>query len=144
MEEKTSKKPSKSVAISARCKRIYCTQNAHVEYEKTCIVCGKKFTAKSDKAKVCSEKCQYQVKKARKKAAEATAQAIGQLTPAQKKAIERAGGIKNIAQMPIGQFTKGQKALAWMSLGLVTWLIVDEMQRKERDYKRKWGARAQA
>lgn len=130
-----SQKPSESVAMSARGKRMYCTQNAHVTYEKTCIVCGKKFTAKSEKAKVCSQSCQYQVRKAREKAAAAQAKAVSGLTLAQKRAIERAGGIENVAQIPIRELTKGEKALGWLSLGLFAWMVYDDMQRKQKAYR---------
>lgn len=131
MAEKTSKKPSENVAMSARGRRIYCTQNAHVEYQKTCIVCGKKFTAKSEKARVCSEKCQYQVKKARKKAA-AT---IGNVTPAQREAINKAGGVQKIASMPLRELTKQEKTLGWLSLGLLGWLAYEDYKAKRKAEK---------
>lgn len=142
--ETISKKPSEGVAMSARAKRVYCTQNEHVTYEKKCVICGKTFTAKSDKARVCSTKCGYQVKKAQKKVKAVGSTAFATLTPEQKRAIQEAGGVAKIAQMPIGELTSGQKALGWLSLGLLAWMVYDETKRREREYKRKYGRKAYA
>ena len=131
MAEKTSEKPSKT-RMSARGTRIYCTQNAHVTYEKTCIVCGKKFTAKSDKARVCGQNCQYQIRKARLKANAASQKAVGTLTDEQRKAIKDMGGAQKIAAMPIRELTKAEKTLGWLSLGVLAWSIYDDYQRKQK------------
>lgn len=127
MAEKISEKPSET-RMSARGARIYCTHNEHVTYEKKCIICGKTFTAKSEKAKVCSQKCQYQARKMRLKIQEAAKK----VTPAQKKAIENAGGIGQVMQTPIGELTKGQKVLGAISGFLLLAILADEISRAKR------------
>lgn len=141
--ETISQKPSET-HMSARAKRTYCTHNEHVTYQKKCIVCGQTFTAKSEKARVCSPKCAYQVKKERRKVKKIGQLPYATLTPEQKQAIQDAGGIEKIAQTPIGELTKGQKMLGWLSFGLMAWMIYDETQRREKAFRTKYGRRKRA
>jgi len=109
----------------------------HIEYTKVCPICGEKFQARTQKAVVCSDRCQYQLKKMRAAQSELNQKHIGTLTPEQEAAIKSAGGIRKIAQTPIGELTKGQKTLGWLSFGLMAWMFYDDYKKSQRAAKRK-------